>query len=64
MDLVKPIKKNLINDSIDYILKDKLFYLSEKLNNENDLRNIEEIMKSMNLMMDTIEHYYKIKKSN
>ena len=64
MDLVKPIKKKLINDSIDNILKDKLFYLAEKLNNENDLRNIEEIMKSMNLMMDTIEHYYKIKKSN
>jgi uncharacterized Zn finger protein (UPF0148 family) len=64
MDLVKPLKKKKLNDSFDNILKDKLLYLAEKLNNENDLRNIEEILKAMNLMMDTIEHYYMIKKSN
>ena len=65
MDLVKPLKKKiLINDTVENVLRGKLFFLAQKLDIENDLRNIEEIIKAMNLMMDTIEHYYMIKKSN
>ena len=59
MELTHPPKKKVIHnfDSVEIILNEKLKFLADKLNQENDLRNIEEIMKTMNLMMDTIEHY-------
>ena len=52
------------NDSVENILKGKLLYLAQRLDKESDLRNIEEIMKAMNLMMDTILHYKKIQNNN
>ena len=65
MDLVKPLKKKiLINDTVENVLRGKLFFLAQKLDIENDLRNIEEIIKAMNLMMDTILHYKKIQNNN
>ena len=60
MELTNP-KKNIIHhDSIETILNDKLKYLANRLNNESDLRNIEEITHTMDLMMDTISHYQKM----
>ena len=63
-ELTNPKKKIIYHDSIETILNDKLKYLANRLNNESDLRNIEEIMKAMNLMMDTILHYKKIQNNN
>ena len=64
MELTNPNKKKVIPnfDSIEIILNDKLNYLANRLSQESDLRNIEDIMKTMNLMMDTISHYKKISK--
>ena len=64
MELTNLNKKKVIPnfDSIEIILNDKLKYLANRLNQESDLRNIEDIMKTMNLMMDTISHYQKISK--
>ena len=64
MELTNPNKKKVITnfDSIEIILNDKLNYLAIRLSQESDLRNIEDIMKTMNLMMDTISHYKKISK--
>ncbi len=64
MELTNLNRKKVIPnfDSIEIILNDKLNYLANRLNQESDLRNIEDIMKTMNLMMDTISHYQKISK--
>ena len=64
MELTNLNRKKVIPnfDSIEIILNDKLKYLANRLNQESDLRNIEDIMKTMNLMMDTISHYQKISK--
>ena len=64
MELTNLNRKKVIPnfDSIEIILNDKLNYLANRLNQESDLRNIEDIMKTMNLMMDTISHYKKISK--
>ena len=66
MEITKPVKNKILlgNDSVENILKGKLLYLAQRLDKESDLRNIEEIMKAMNLMMDTILHYKKIQNNN
>ena len=66
MEITKPVKNKILlgNDSVENILKGKLLYLAQRLDKESDLRNIEEIMKAMNLMMDTIEHYKTIQNNN
>ena len=61
---MKPIqnKINYLNDSIENVLSNKLNYLAERINNENDIRNLEELMKAFNNLIDTIKHYESLKK--
>ena len=64
MEVMKPIqnKINYLNDSIENVLSNKLKYLAERINNENDIRNLEELMKAFNNLIDTIKHYESLKK--
>ena len=64
MEVMKPIQNKItyLNDSIENILSNKLKYLAERINNENDIRNLEELMKAFNNLIDTIKHYESLKK--
>jgi len=64
MEVMKPIqnKINYLNDSIENVLSNKLNYLAERINNENDIRNLQELMKAFNNLIDTIKHYESLKK--
>ena len=64
MEVMKPIQNKIIylNDSIENVLSNKLKYLAERINNENDIRNLEELMKAFNNLIDTIKHYESLKK--
>jgi uncharacterized Zn finger protein (UPF0148 family) len=62
MEVVKPIpnKINFQNDSIKNILRNKLKYLADRISNETDIRNLEELMKAFNDLINTIKHYESI----
>ena len=64
MEVMKPIQNKITyqNDSIENVLSNKLKYLAERINNENDIRNLEELMKAFNNLIDTIKHYESLKK--
>jgi len=64
MEVMKPIQNKItyLNDSIENVLSNKLKYLAERINNENDIRNLEELMKAFNNLIDTIKHYESLKK--
>ena len=64
MEIMKPIQNKItyLNDSIENVLSNKLKYLAERINNENDIRNLEELMKAFNNLIDTIKHYESLKK--
>ena len=64
MEVMKPIQNKITyqNDSIENVLNNKLKYLAERINNENDIRNLEELMKAFNNLIDTIKHYESLKK--
>ena len=64
MEVMKPIQNKItyLNDSIENILSNKLKYLAERINKENDIRNLEELMKAFNNLIDTIKHYESLKK--
>ena len=64
MEVMKPIQNKITyqNDSIENVLSNKLKYLAERINNENDMRNLEELMKAFNNLIDTIKHYESLKK--
>ena len=64
MEVMKPIQNKITyqNDSIENVLSNKLKYLAERINKENDIRNLEELMKAFNNLIDTIKHYESLKK--
>ena len=64
MEVMKPIQNKItyLNDSIENVLSNKLKYLAERINKENDIRNLEELMKAFNNLIDTIKHYESLKK--
>ena len=58
--IIQKINEDKNNESVIDILNNKLKKLSNELNNEDDIKKCEEIVKLMEQILSLIEHYKKI----